>query len=147
MSLATVRSGALAGVTATPVVVEVHLGGGLPGMAIVGLPQSAVKESKDRVRAAIRHAGFRFPRVKVIVNLAPADLPKRGGRFDLPITLGILVASGRLAAPDRDAAARTDRSSPIISSESYASCRCSARELRRARADRSGARRPVPPAA
>ena len=96
MPLATVRSCALSGISATPVVVEVHLGGGLPGMAIVGLPQSAVKESKDRVKAAIRHAGFRFPKVKVIVNLAPADLPKRGGRFDLPIALGILVASEQL---------------------------------------------------
>jgi len=98
MSLATVHSCALAGVTALPVVVEVHLGGGLPGTAIVGLPQSAVKESKDRVKAAIRHAGFRFPQVKVIVNLAPADLPKRGGRFDLPIALGILIASEQLPA-------------------------------------------------
>ena len=97
MSLATVRSCALAGVTALPVTVEIHLGGGLPGMAIVGLPQSAVRESKDRVKAAIRHAGFAFPKVKVIVNLAPADLPKRGGRFDLPIALGILIASGQLA--------------------------------------------------
>jgi len=96
MSLATVRSCALAGVTALPVTVEVHLGGGLPGMAIVGLPQSAVRESKDRVKAAIRHAGLQFPKVKVIVNLAPADLPKRGGRFDLPIALGILIASGQL---------------------------------------------------
>ena len=96
MSLATVRSCALSGIAALPVTVEVHLGGGLPGMAIVGLPQSAVRESKDRVRAAIRHAGLAFPKVKVIVNLAPADLPKRGGRFDLPIALGILIASGQL---------------------------------------------------
>ena len=98
MPLATVRSCALSGVAAPPVLVEVHLGGGLPGMAIVGLPQSAVRESKDRVKAAIRHAGFRFPQVKVVVNLAPADLPKHGGRFDLPIAIGVLLASGQLPA-------------------------------------------------
>ena len=96
MSLATVRSCALSGVSAPPVLVEVHLGGGLPGMTIVGLPQSAVRESKDRVKAAIRHAGLRFPQVKVVVNLAPADLPKHGGRFDLPIAIGVLLASGQL---------------------------------------------------
>ena len=98
MPLASVHACALAGVAAPPVTVEVHLGGGLPGMAIVGLPQSAVRESKDRVRAAIAHAGLRFPQVKVVVNLAPADLPKHGGRFDLPIALGVLIASGQLAA-------------------------------------------------
>ena len=98
MSYATVRACALAGIEALPVAVEVHLGGGLPGMSIVGLPASSVRESRERVRAAIRNAGLRFPQVKVIVNLAPADLPKRGGRFDLPIALGVLVASGQLAA-------------------------------------------------
>lgn len=96
MSYATVHSCTLAGVQALPVTVEVHISGGLPGMSIVGLPQSAVRESKDRVKAAIQHMGLNFPQVKIIVNLAPADLPKRGGRFDLPIALGILQASGQL---------------------------------------------------
>ena len=96
MSYATVHSCTLCGVQALPVTVEIHIGGGLPGMSIVGLPQSAVKESKDRVKAAIQHMGLTFPQVKIIVNLAPADLPKRGGRFDLPIALGILQATGQL---------------------------------------------------
>ena len=96
MSLATVRSCALSGIRALSVTVEVYLGGGLPGMTLVGLPQSAVRESKDRVRAAIRHAGYNYPQVKIVVNLAPADLPKRGGRFDLPIAIGILMASGQV---------------------------------------------------
>ncbi len=96
MSYATVHSCTLAGVQALPVTVEVHISGGLPGMSIVGLPQSAVRESKDRVKAAIQHMGLRFPQVKIIVNLAPADLPKRGGRFDLPIALGVLQADGQL---------------------------------------------------
>lgn len=98
MSYATVHSCTLAGVVALPVIVEVHVAGGLPGVSIVGLPQSAVRESKDRVKAAVQHAGFRFPMVKIIVNLAPADLPKQGGRFDLPIALGILIATGQLPA-------------------------------------------------
>jgi len=96
MSFATVHSCTLAGVSALPVIVEVHIAGGLPGTSIVGLPQSAVRESKDRVKAAIKHAGFNFPMVKVIINLAPADLPKQGGRFDLPIALGVLMATGQL---------------------------------------------------
>lgn len=96
MSYATVHSCTLSGVHALPVTVEVHIAGGLPGMSIVGLPQSAVRESKDRVKAAIQHMGLNFPQVKIIVNLAPADLPKRGGRFDLPIALGILQANGQL---------------------------------------------------
>jgi len=99
MSYSTVHSCTLAGVQALPVTVEVHTSGGLPAMSIVGLPQSAVRESKDRVKAAIEHIGLRYPQIKIIVNLAPADLPKRGGRFDLPIALGILQATGQL--PDR----------------------------------------------
>lgn len=102
MSFATVHSCTLSGVQALPVVVEVHIAGGLPGMSIVGLPQSAVRESKDRVKAAIQHIGLSFPQVKIIVNLAPADLPKRGGRFDLPIALGVLLASGQLPAASLD---------------------------------------------
>jgi len=98
MAYATVNSCTLVGISALPVVVEIHITGGLPGMSIVGLPQSAVRESKDRVKAAIQHANFHFPQSRVIVNLAPADLPKRGGRFDLPIALGILIATGQLPA-------------------------------------------------
>lgn len=96
MALAKVLSRAQCGLEALPVTVEVHAGGGLPGFNIVGLPATAVRESRDRVRAALSNCGFRFPSGKVIVNLAPADLPKEGGRFDLPIALGVLVASGQL---------------------------------------------------
>ncbi|MDX2298094.1 MAG: YifB family Mg chelatase-like AAA ATPase [Xanthomonadaceae bacterium] len=98
MSLALVHSRARAGVDAPHVRVEVHLAGGLPGMSIVGLPEAAVRESKDRVRAAIQCAQFEFPQRRVTVNLAPADLPKDGGRFDLPIALGILAANGQIPA-------------------------------------------------
>ncbi len=98
MSFATVRSCTLSGVSAVEVTVEVHVTGGLPGIAIVGLPQSAVRESKDRVKAAIIHAGLTYPQVKIIVNLAPADLPKQGGRYDLPIAIGVLIATQQLPA-------------------------------------------------
>ncbi|MES2919524.1 MAG: YifB family Mg chelatase-like AAA ATPase [Pseudomonadota bacterium] len=93
MSLAIVRSRAPLGLDAPPVTVEVHLGPGLPGLAIVGLPEAAVRESKDRVRSALINSGFDFPQRHITINLAPADLPKEGGRFDLPIALGILAAS------------------------------------------------------
>ncbi len=96
MSLALVHSRAQCGVHAPPVRVEVHLSGGLPGMSIVGLPEAAVRESKDRVRAALLCAHFEMPARRITVNLAPADLPKDGARFDLPIALGILAASGQL---------------------------------------------------
>jgi len=96
MSLALVYSRAREGVRAPTVRVEVHLSGGLPIMTIVGLPEAAVRESKDRVRAAIQNAQFEFPQRRITVNLAPADLPKDGGRFDLPIALGILAASGQI---------------------------------------------------
>ncbi len=96
MALAVVHSRARLGVRAPEVAVEVHLGGGLPRMSIVGLPEAAVRESKDRVRAAFASAQFDFPARAITVNLAPADLPKQGGAFDLPIALGILVASGQL---------------------------------------------------
>ncbi|PID62080.1 MAG: ATP-dependent protease [Gammaproteobacteria bacterium] len=102
MTYATVRSCTMDGVTAVPVTVEVHLAGGLPGMSIVGLPQSAVRESRERVRAAIEHIGLRVPQARIIINLAPADLPKQGGRFDLPIALGILAASRQLPASALD---------------------------------------------
>jgi len=96
MSLALVHSRARAGVHAPPVRVEVHLSGGLPCTQIVGLPEAAVRESRDRVRAAILCAQFEFPARRITINLAPADLPKDGGRFDLPIALGILAASGQI---------------------------------------------------
>lgn len=96
MSLAIVRSRALVGLLAPEVRVEVHLGNGLPAFHIVGMPQTAVRESADRVRAALLHCGFEFPNRRLTVNLAPADLPKDSCRFDLPIAVGILAASGQL---------------------------------------------------
>ncbi len=81
------------------VTVEVHLANGLPSFTIVGLPEAEVKEAKDRVRAALQNAQFEFPARRITVNLAPADLPKESGRFDLPIALGILAASGQI--PDK----------------------------------------------
>lgn len=102
MSLAVVRSRALLGLHAPEVRVEVHLGNGLPAFHIVGLPEAEVRESRDRVRAALLHAGFDFPNRRLTVNLAPADLPKESGRFDLPIAIGILVASGQLPSEPLD---------------------------------------------
>lgn len=96
MSLAVIYSRAQDGVHAPLVSVEVHLSNGLPGLSIVGLPEAAVKESKDRVRSAILNSQFDFPIRRITINLAPADLPKEGGRFDLPIALGILAASGQI---------------------------------------------------
>jgi len=98
MSLAVVYSRALAGMDAPPVTVEAHLANGLPSFTIVGLPEAEVKEAKDRVRAALQNARFEFPARRITVNLAPADLPKESGRFDLPIALGILAASEQLPA-------------------------------------------------
>jgi len=96
MSLAIVYSRAGVGIEAPLVTVEVHLSHGLPSLNIVGLPEAAVKESKDRVRSAIINSNFEFPARRITINLAPADLPKEGGRFDLPIALGILAASQQL---------------------------------------------------
>lgn len=96
MALARILSRGLAGMAAPAVTVEVHLANGLPAFNIVGLADTEVKESRDRVRAAISTSGFEFPARKITVNLAPADLPKDSGRFDLPIALGILVASGQV---------------------------------------------------
>ena len=96
MSLALVHSRARAGIAAPAVRVEVHLSGGLPSTQIVGLPAAAVRESRDRVRAAILCAQYEWPARRITINLAPADLPKDGGRFDLPIALGILAASGQI---------------------------------------------------
>ena len=96
MSLAVLTSRALTGMEAPPVTVEVHLANGLPSFTIVGLPELEVKESKDRVRAALLNARFEFPARRITVNLAPAELPKDSGRFDLPIAIGILVATGQI---------------------------------------------------
>lgn len=96
MSLAIVYSRGRSGIEAPLVTVEVHVANGLPALNIVGLPETAVKESKDRVRGAILNSRFEFPAQRITVNLAPADLPKEGGRFDLAIALGILAASGQI---------------------------------------------------
>jgi len=96
MSLAVVYSRASLGVDAPLVSVEVHLSNGLPAFNIVGLPEASVKESRDRVRSALINCNFEFPAKRITVNLAPADLPKEGGRFDLAIALGILAASEQI---------------------------------------------------
>ncbi len=100
MSLSCVYSRARLGLEAPLVTVEVHIANGLPAFHIVGLPETSVKESKDRVRSAIINCGFEFPAKRITINLAPADLPKEGGRYDLPIAIGILVASQQI--PDND---------------------------------------------
>jgi len=96
VSIATVYSRAITGVDAPVVTIEVHISNGLPSLSIVGMLETAVKESKDRVRSAILNSQFSFPQQRITINLAPADLPKEGGRFDLPIALGILAASEQL---------------------------------------------------
>jgi magnesium chelatase family protein len=96
MSLAVVLSRGLAGLDAPLVTVEVHLAGGLPAFNLVGLPDTEVRESRDRVRAALQNAQFEFPARKITVNLAPAELPKESGRFDLPIAIGILAATKQI---------------------------------------------------
>ena len=96
MSLAKIYTCSLTGIVTHTVTVEVHLANGLPSLSIVGLPEAAVRESKDRVRAAIINSNFEFPQRRITVNLAPADLPKDGGRYDLPIALGILAASSQI---------------------------------------------------
>ena len=98
MALAIAHSRGLDGLNAPPVIVEAHLASGLPSFTLVGLPDTEVKEARDRVRAAIVNSGFEFPAKRITVNLAPADLPKESGRFDLPIALGILAASGQIPA-------------------------------------------------
>ncbi len=98
MSLAIVYSRAQRGIDAPQVTVEVHLANGLPSLSIVGLPETAVRESKDRVRSALLHSGFDFPAKRITINLAPADLPKGGGRYDLAIALGVLAASDQVSS-------------------------------------------------
>jgi magnesium chelatase family protein len=98
MNLAQVFSRGSSGVDAPEVVVEIHLGQGLPAVSIVGLPETAVRESRDRVKAALLNAGFDFPQQRITISLAPADLPKEGSRFDLPIAVAILAASRQVPA-------------------------------------------------
>jgi len=100
VGLSLVHSRGCAGVEAPPITVEVHLSSGLPRMNLVGLPETAVRESKDRVRSAVINSGFKWPDSRITISLAPAELPKDGGGFDLPIALGILAASGQM--PDKD---------------------------------------------
>lgn len=122
MSLAVLRSRALTGIEAPPVSVEIHLANGLPAFNIVGLADTEVRESRERVRAALLNCDFDFPSRRITVNLAPADLPKESGRFDLAIALGILVASGQVPPTDS-----TTTSLPA-SSRSRANCApCAAR--------------------
>ncbi|MGG5838498.1 YifB family Mg chelatase-like AAA ATPase [Huaxiibacter chinensis] len=98
MSLSVVYTRAALGVNAPLISVEVHLSNGLPGLTLVGLPETTVKESRDRVRSAIINSGYTYPAKKITINLAPADLPKEGGRYDLPIAIALLVASEQLNA-------------------------------------------------
>lgn len=102
MSLAILATRAQTGLNAPKVTVEVHLSNGLPAFNLVGLPETAVKESKDRVRSAIINSQFEFPSKRITINLAPADLPKEGGRYDLAIALGILLASGQIHGKNLD---------------------------------------------
>jgi magnesium chelatase family protein len=102
MAIATILSRAQDGLAAPQVRVEVDIASGLPSLTLVGLPETVVKESKDRVRAAITNCNFEVPAGRITVNLAPADLPKEGGRFDLPIAIGMLIASGQLPANAAD---------------------------------------------
>jgi magnesium chelatase family protein len=118
MTLSVIASCALAGLDAPAVRVEVHLAAGLPAFNVVGLADTEVRESRERVRAAIANAGFEFPAGRLIVNLAPADLPKESGRFDLPIAIGVLLASGQIGlpelAPGRRAAAKASSLTRLV---------------------------------
>ncbi|EPF6161298.1 YifB family Mg chelatase-like AAA ATPase [Citrobacter sedlakii] len=96
MSLSIVHTRAALGVNAPAITIEVHISNGLPGLTLVGLPETTVKEARDRVRSAIINSGYEFPAKKITINLAPADLPKEGGRYDLPIAVALLVASEQL---------------------------------------------------
>ena len=103
MGIAILRSRAAIGTDAPPVTIEVFLSGGLPAFSIVGLAETAVRESKDRVRGALISSGFRFPQERITVSLGPADMRKTGGRFDLAIAVGILAASRQLERARFDA--------------------------------------------
>lgn len=99
MTLSVIYTRAALGVTAPLITVEVHISKGLPGLTMVGLPETTVKEARDRVRSAIINSGYSFPAKKITINLAPADLPKEGGRYDLPIAIALLAASEQLISP------------------------------------------------
>ncbi|HUX82675.1 MAG TPA: magnesium chelatase domain-containing protein, partial [Halothiobacillus sp.] len=101
MSIAKVFSRARVGIDAPLITVEAHVSNGLPAITLVGLPETAVRESRDRVRAAILSSGFEFPPRRLTINLAPADLPKEGARFDLAIAIAILAVTGQI--PNTDA--------------------------------------------
>ncbi|EGS9581074.1 YifB family Mg chelatase-like AAA ATPase [Salmonella enterica] len=103
MSLSIVHTRAALGVNAPPITIEVHISNGLPGLTMVGLPETTVKEARDRVRSAIINSGYEFPAKKITINLAPADLPKEGGRYDLPIAVALLAASEQLTASNLEA--------------------------------------------
>ena len=118
MAVARVACRAQIGLLAPVVQVEVHLGAGLPCFNIVGLPATEVKESKERVRAALVNSGFELPAGRITINLAPADLPKDGGRFDLAIAIGILAAAGQVGA----SRARSSKSSFSANSVSPERC-------------------------
>lgn len=109
MTLAVLKSCAIAGMHAPEVRVEVHVAPGLPAFNIVGLPGTGVKESRERVRSALSNCGYQFPAGRLTANLSPADLPKDSGRFDLPIALGVLLASGQIIMPPEQAADRLSR--------------------------------------
>lgn len=96
MSLSIVHTRAALGVNAPAITIEVHISNGLPGLTMVGLPETTVKEARDRVRSAIINSCYEFPAKKITINLAPADLPKEGGRYDLPIAVALLAASEQL---------------------------------------------------
>ncbi|MDO2211729.1 magnesium chelatase domain-containing protein, partial [Escherichia coli] len=90
------------GVNAPSITVEGHISKGLPGLTMVGLPETTVKEARDRVRSAIINSGYEYPAKQITINLAPADLPKEGGRYDLPIAIAVLAASEQLTANKLD---------------------------------------------
>ena len=98
--IARIYSSCVLGVNACEVTVEADIGGGLPAFNIVGLPDTAIRESRDRIKAAIKNSGFSFPAKKVTINLAPADIKKEGATFDLPIALSILLCEGTIEHPD-----------------------------------------------
>src|SRR5687768_18317413 len=100
--LACVRTAAVYGIEACPIHVEVDVSHGLPAFAMVGLPDAGIRESRDRIRSAIRNSGFEFPPHRITVNLSPADVRKEGVSFDLPIALGLLAASGLVGRRDVD---------------------------------------------
>jgi magnesium chelatase family protein len=146
MSLAVVRSRAPAAGRAPEVTVEVHLANGLPSFSIVGLPDLEVRESRERVRAALQNCGFDFPVRRITVNLAPADLPKESGRFDLPIALGILAASGQIpdaALGEREFAGELSLTGALRPMRGAFAMACgTARSARGADAQRTGTTRP-----